>query len=77
MSIAIIRDKIQGGWLGQMADGRVTGSGVYEKGMQIRVGSWSHCPREIGAQVFESTPGPMAHMANETFKLLKMTGANE
>lgn len=44
------------------------GSGIYEKGMQIRVGSWSQRPREVGTQVDENTPGSMAHAANEVFK---------
>jgi hypothetical protein len=47
------------------------GSGIYEKGMQIRVGSWSHRPYEIGEQVNENTPGSLAHTANEIFNLLE------
>jgi hypothetical protein len=46
------------------------GSGVYEKGMQIRVGSWSHRPSETGTEVNEATPGSLAHTANQIIKLL-------
>jgi hypothetical protein len=46
------------------------GSGIYEQGMHIRVGSWSHRPQEVGAQIDEATPGSMAHAANEVFELL-------
>ena len=40
------------------------GSGVYEPGMQIRVGSWSHRPAEKGAEVDEAASGSLAHTAN-------------
>jgi hypothetical protein len=46
------------------------GSGIYEKGMHIRVGSWSHRPYETGTQVNENTPGSIAHTSNEIFKSL-------
>lgn len=46
------------------------GSGIYEQGMQIRVGSWSHRPYEVDAQVAENTPGSLAHTANAIAKLL-------
>ncbi len=46
------------------------GSGIYEQGMQMRVGSWSHRPYETGSQVDEKTPGSMAHAANAIVKLL-------
>ncbi len=44
-------------------------SGVYDKGMQIRVGSWSHRPSETGAEVNEATVGSLAHTANQIIKL--------
>lgn len=40
------------------------GSGLYEPGMQIRVGSWSRRPAETNAEVDEATPGSLAHAAN-------------
>jgi hypothetical protein len=40
------------------------GSGIYEPGMQIRVGSWSRRPAETGSEVDETTPGSLAHAAN-------------
>ena len=46
------------------------GSAIYEKGMHVRVGSWSHRPHELGAQVNENTPASMAHAMNEIIKLL-------
>jgi hypothetical protein len=46
------------------------GRGIYERGMHIRVGSWSHRPHEVGSQVDEHTPGSLAHTANEILKLL-------
>jgi hypothetical protein len=46
------------------------GSGIYERGMQMRVGSWSHRPYEIGSQIGEKRQGSMAHAANEIVKLL-------
>lgn len=45
-------------------------SGIYERGMQMRVGSWSHRPYEIGTKVNENTPGSLAHTANEIVKLM-------
>lgn len=45
-------------------------SGIYEQGMQMRVGSWSHRPNEIDTQVDEQTPGSLAHTANAIAKLL-------
>lgn len=45
-------------------------SGIYERDMQIRVGSWSHRPYEVGPQVDENIPGSLAHTANEIVKLL-------
>ena len=45
------------------------GSGIYEQGMQMRVGSWSHRPYEMGTQVNENTAGSMAHTANEIVRL--------
>ena len=45
------------------------GSGVYDKSMQIRVGSWSHRPSETGAEVNEATSGSLAHTANQIIKL--------
>ncbi len=47
----------------------LTNSGIYEKGFQIRVGSWSHRPYEAGSNVDESIPGSMAHTANCIIKL--------
>lgn len=41
------------------------GSGVYDRGMQIRVGSWSHRPAETGTEVNEATVGSLAHAANQ------------
>ncbi len=41
------------------------GSGVYDRSMQIRVGSWSHRPSETGTQVNEATVGSLAHAANQ------------
>jgi hypothetical protein len=41
------------------------GSGVYDRGMQIRVGSWSHRPSETGTEVNEATVGSLAHAANQ------------
>ncbi len=46
-------------------------SGIYEPGMQIRVGSWSPRPYEIGAQVGETLPGSLAHAANRIYELIK------
>ena len=40
------------------------GSGVYEPGIQIRVGSWSHRPADTGADVDEAVAGSLAHTAN-------------
>ena len=40
------------------------GSGVYEPGMQNRVGSWSHRPADTGAEVDEAVAGSLAHTAN-------------
>jgi len=40
------------------------GIGIYEPGMQIRVGSWSRRPAETGAEVDETRPGSLAHAAN-------------
>lgn len=40
------------------------GSGIYEPGMQIRIGSWSRRPAETGAEVDENRPGSLAHAAN-------------
>jgi len=45
------------------------GSGVYDKGMQIRVGSWSHRPSETGAEVHEAAVGSLAHTANQIINL--------
>jgi hypothetical protein len=45
-------------------------SGIYEKGMQIRVGSWSRRPIETGKEVDESIPGSLAHAANRIAALL-------
>lgn len=47
------------------------GSGIYEKGMQMRVGSWSHRPYETKAQIDENTTGSIAHTANEIIKMFK------
>ncbi len=41
------------------------GSVVYDKGVQIRVGSWSHRPSETGTEVNEATVGSLAHTANQ------------
>ena len=49
-------------------------SGIYERGMQMRVGSWSHRPHEVGAQINEDTHGSMAHAANEIVNLLQEFG---
>jgi hypothetical protein len=45
-------------------------SGIYAADMQIRVGSWSHRPYEIGAQIEENMPGSLAHTANAIATLL-------
>jgi hypothetical protein len=45
-------------------------SGIYEQGMQMRVGSWSHRPYEIDTQVDEQIPGSLAHTANAIATLL-------
>lgn len=45
-------------------------SGIYEDGMQLRVGSWSHRPYETGSAIAESNPGAMAHTANQIIQLL-------
>jgi hypothetical protein len=47
------------------------GSGIYEPGMQIRIGSWSRRPTEMGAEVDETIPGSMAHTANRIIGLLQ------
>ena len=47
-------------------------SGIYDKNMQMRVGSWSHRPYETGSQVDEKITGSMAHAANEIVKLLSL-----
>ncbi len=47
-------------------------SGIYEEGLQMRVGSWSHRPYETGTQVDEKITGSMAHTANEIVKLLAL-----
>ncbi|MEI6239907.1 MAG: glycosyl hydrolase family 28-related protein [Planctomycetia bacterium] len=39
-------------------------SGIYEPGMQIRVGSWSRRPAETGGEVDETRPGSLARTAN-------------
>lgn len=46
------------------------GSGIYEKGMQIRVGSWSHRPYKIETQMDEKVPSSLAHTANVIANLL-------
>ena len=46
-------------------------SGIYEKGMQLRVGSWSHRPYEQGAEVDENTSGSMAHTANRIYEMMR------
>ncbi len=45
-------------------------TGIYEQGMQIRVGSWSPRPYEIGDQINENTPGSLANTANKIYKML-------
>jgi hypothetical protein len=45
-------------------------TGIYEEGIQIRVGSWSHRPYETGTKIDEKITGSMAHTANEIVKLL-------
>ncbi len=47
------------------------GSGIYEPGMQIRIGSWSRRPVETEAEVDETNPGSMAHAANRIISLLQ------
>ena len=47
-------------------------SGIYEKDMQMRVGSWSPRPYETGTQIDETIKGSMAHIANEIVKLLDL-----
>lgn len=47
------------------------GSGIYEPGLQIRIGSWSRRPAETGAGVDETIPGSMAHTANRIIGLLQ------
>ena len=47
-------------------------SGIYDKDMQMRVGSWSHRPYETGSQVDEKIAGSMAHTANEIVELLSL-----
>jgi hypothetical protein len=47
-------------------------SGIYDKDIQMRVGSWSHRPYETGTQVDETIAGSMAHTANEIVKLLSL-----
>lgn len=44
--------------------------GIYEPGMQIRVGSWSSRPYEKNAEVDEQRDGSMAHTANSVYRLL-------
>jgi hypothetical protein len=39
--------------------------------MQIRVGSWSRRPAEMGAAVDEASAGSMAHAANRIVDLLE------
>ena len=45
-------------------------TGIYERGMQMRVGSWSHRPYETGKEVDEAVPGSLAHTALTIFKML-------
>jgi len=47
------------------------GSGIYEPGTQIRIGSWSRRPAETEAEVDETNPGSMAHAANRIINLLQ------
>jgi hypothetical protein len=47
-------------------------TGIYDKDMQMRVGSWSHRPYETGSQVDEKIPGSMAHTANRIVALLSL-----
>ena len=47
------------------------GSGIYEEGMQMRVGSWSHRPYEQGTEVDENTSGSMAHTANLIYEMIR------
>lgn len=49
------------------------GSGIYEQGVQMRVGSWSHRPYEVNRQIDEKTPGSLAHTANEIVKRLAIS----
>jgi len=46
------------------------GSGIYEPGMQIRIGSWSRRPTETDAEVDETCPGSLAHAANRITGML-------
>jgi len=47
------------------------GSGIYEPGMQVRVGSWSRRPAETGGKVDEASEGSLAHTANRIVVLLE------
>jgi len=40
----------------------------------LRIGSWSHRPHEVGAQINEETHGSMAHTANEIVNRLQEDG---
>lgn len=45
-------------------------SGIYEPGMQMRVGSWEHRPYETGREIDERREGSMAHTANRIYDML-------
>ncbi len=44
--------------------------GIYERGMQLRVGSWTVRPIEPEEQIDETVPGSMAHTANLIYKMM-------
>lgn len=46
-------------------------SGVYGPDVQLRVGSWSRRPAEMGAAIDETIPGSLAHTANRIVESLR------
>lgn len=49
---------------------------IYEEGMQMRVGSWSHRPYESGVEVDENKSGSMAHTANIIYGMMREAGTS-
>lgn len=50
--------------------------GIYESGMHLRIGSWTHRPYEKGLEIDENIPGSLAHAANEIIGIIESCGAS-